>query len=213
MAIVRITAELKRQIDNKIENDFRPVNDKHDASFKLGMLPADICEIALTSFLKTEGVSRETFDSLPESWKSKRGNISIVRFNDVEVPYSNRRIDLPNDVLLPVAMGTHNSISVNDEAFEGVAANIRAWREESQRIHAEQAAFKQGVHKVLAACTTLKQAVEMWPNMIEVVPESVKQTHLEPQVRQKKQKIEVDADLTDALNSTLVGTKISKVLP
>lgn len=213
MATVRITVELKNDIRRKIVSDFKPLVEKHEASFKLGMTPDDFYEHCLIGFLKDQGVERQHFDLLPDAWKDSCENINVRWVNGVEIPYNFRGHRLSKPVLAPDRMRAgHGTLSVQSEALQDVADNIQTWINENNRLATEHAAFLNGVMKVLDASTTLKQAMEMWPNMVQVLPDAVLARHREPENRQKKQKVEVDADLTDALNSTLVGTKINKAL-
>lgn len=213
MATIRITKDLMRDIERKIDADVRPINDKHAASFKIGMSAEDIYEHALTAFLAAEGVERATFDGLPQSWKDDCQNITLSKVNGVNVPWNYRNYTFANPpVYAPDRMKCDMNVEVECEALQPIADAVVAWVEEEKRLHAEQAAFLSGVKKIMNACSTVKQAVEMWPQFIEVLPDNVKSRHFEVEVRQKKAKLEIDGDLTDALSGHLVSTKISKAL-
>lgn len=210
MATVRITDQIKRDISNKIMADQRPAEVKLANSFTFGITASDMHEMFLVSYLKSEGVKRDVFDSLPAKWKDGTRTVEIRSINGVEVPYSYRTHNLPD--MIPCPPGMYQNLMVQgdqyDEMAEKLAAHITATRELTEQHNA----FKQGVNKVLNACTTLKQAIEMWPAIVHVLPQQILNRHNEVEVRTKKKKIEVDADLTDSLNAHVVGTKMREVI-
>lgn len=76
-------------------------------------------------------------------------------------------------------------------------------------LEAERDAFAKKVEAILENCSTLKQALGIWPGLWELVPQDVRNKHNEVTVRTKREQddtpLEVDLD---ALNGAVVVAKI-----
>lgn len=108
------------------------------------------------------------------------------------------------------AYGGSSRIKVtNDPELAGFVYRISDALDNINTIAVEREAFINGIRKFLDACTTLKQAIDRWPQLVELLDsELLRKHHQKSDDSTREKAVLPDIDIT-ALNTSLVINKIA----
>lgn len=213
MATVRITKDLTYDVINKAEIQFRvrskAVLDKALAWFeeRKEQFAAD----CYATLLHMNSMTEEQLAMIPSNWLGERSDLRVGKINDV--PYSNhfRPVDYPQPIKVPHQMASSWSmVDLNSPLLEPYATMVEQTNRHMLEIKQEQQNMQENLKKLLKNCTTLKQALEIWPHLMEVLPQWAIDKHNEPTVKRgKTTKEELGID-TGALTSVIVKAKMAE---
>jgi hypothetical protein len=83
-----------------------------------------------------------------------------------------------------------------------------AWLAAGDRLLKEKQAYAAALDKVIEQHTTLRQALQQWPALWELVPKEYQERYNAPVEREKAERVVEEVD-TDALNAGIVIAKIT----
>lgn len=107
-----------------------------------------------------------------------------------------------------------NSINVRegtgpDTVFAAEIEFFKNIKKEKRELNAEATAFIEQVRKVVRNCSTLKQALSVWPGIWELVPQEFKDKHNEVSERKTAERVKDELAIdVQSLNVGLVTAKI-----
>lgn len=129
------------------------------------------------------------------------GNMTTLRFAKPRTAYcgwaenwTSERIVITADNV-PALRDLHDKLVQRQQAIKA--------------LEAERDAFAKKVEAILDRCSTLKQALGIWPGLWELVPQDVRNKHNEVAVRTKREQDDTSLEVDlDALNGAVVVAKI-----
>lgn len=209
MATVRITKDLKETIIQALKSKFKVRRDAIKQRFEREFEPltAQYAEDLLTAILAKNNMPREIYDAIPDGWCPTVDSLKALNINGVSTELLPIVRFVPK-IKIPEQMryGTshlkleHSTLSVYSEKADVVNAQLAAVAE-------EEAAAVQEAHRLLESCGSLRKALEVWPQLMELLPDWAIKQHQQPTEKRQRAVLTVD---TDKLNVALVKGKLAE---
>lgn len=171
----------------------------------------------ISAWLKSRGLT-EIEKQLPEDFYTPRDHLSLNRINGTAMsPFSHLKLTRDTPVLIAMVTNPNSSyigskaVTLEDapelQHFVDVVAKAKL---ASAEIENERVNFMAAVRQLLNTCTSLKQAIDRWPQIVELLDGDLKERHYRVTTRSAaKEKVNaLDLDIT-SLNTSLVVNKIS----
>jgi hypothetical protein len=208
MATVRITRDLTNQITNKVRDQFNVRREaiKAAALKNFEPLKGQYAEDLLSVVLEKFGMPRETYDAIPDGWCHRTRELRAAELNGVhaallpEITY-NPPIKIPENLPCSYLRLEHGRLAQYAAHAFNLNSQLTALKEEETSMMKE-------VTRLLASCGSLKQALDAWPHLLELLPYQVVAEHNRP--TEKRQKITAPKVDTDKLNGSLVKAKMAE---
>jgi hypothetical protein len=210
MATVRLTNDLQGQIITNAENLFT----KRAAEASEGSPLQRPAEFYLDTYLDADPVRRAAYNAMVAAgWVASAQAVRIKFFS-----HFNSELPIGRKFKVPASWSnTHYAnpgLVIEGEtdrvAFADLLEQIETRKQRMQAVADEKAKFIEQVKKVMRSCSTLKQALSLWPGLWELVPQSARNQHNEvvvrgPRVEREQETPDVDVD---SLNAAVVVAKI-----
>lgn len=215
MATVRMTKELKERITDKAIANFRVRMNANTQRFHqmidFDELRRDIIETVLDDY----GLSEEMYKAVPSGWFPEVHSFSLSELNGHRVHHVINEVSCPRPMAVPHALikdSYARSFKFNAARFDKYVEIVRQHDESHRAIDNEKSEFMNSLRALLAKCNTLKQALDLFPNLERLVPESVMNEHRK--VPEKRQKWELTADdlNLDGMAASLVRARLHDVI-
>lgn len=118
-----------------------------------------------------------------------------------------------SNMALPHAIVTNihvrEGVGPDTEMFAAEIAFFKDIKRQKSELNAEAQAFIDQVRKVVRNCSTLKQALSVWPGIWELVPQEFKDKHNEVSERKTAERVKDELAIdVQSLNVGLVTAKI-----
>lgn len=214
MATVRMTKDLKSAIISKLQGQFQVRREALRKHIAAGFEPlkAQYFEDLLTTVLEQHGMPRDIYDAIPDGWCHRVNELGTNRINNVPTHEV-----LPNGsciggaIKIPAALEYgRTSMSLDHPRLQPYAEYAAQANEQLRQLSQEEHSAVHEANRLLGQCGSLKQALDVWPHLIELLPERAIEQH--KQVAEKRKKagpIAIDADrLTGALVAGKMATAV-----
>ena len=208
MATVRMTKDLKEQLAQRVRNQFTTRREAITKKFTENFEPAkaQYAEDLLAVILEQHNMPQETYDAIPKGWCHRVRKFKAYVLNNIDAAQL-PTVVFPDDVKVPEAIQYSAEQLLLDhpklEAYANAAADVNA---ALNALSAEQNHTMAQLNRLLASCATLKQAIDVWPHLLELLPKSVRDEHERPsEKRTRSAPAKID---TDSLTGALVKAKM-----
>lgn len=210
MAVVRITQTVKWNIDNEIKQQF---NNRRQPLFDEGKALLDgkddqFREAVAGAIRDKHGVTEQQLLAV-DPFVNEQGQLYVRSLNGVSVPHHSVPLRFAKPVPVPFGVtGFDDLTSPRLAPWATKLADINKRRDELDR---EEAAFRAQVMKLIQGCTTYKQALDIWPQLVSVTPREILDRHHRQVVRQKVDIVAPQLDVEQlnlsAVKNTLAAAK------
>jgi hypothetical protein len=203
MATVRITKDLTSTIINKLTSQFSVRRDATKKYILEGFQPMIELykEDLLTVILEQYNMPRETYDAIPDGWCHRVSTLKASSINGVEMGII-PSVTFPEGIKVPANLYyQHESLRLEHPLLQQYAEYANIANAQLSELHREERAAVSEANHLLRQCGSLKQALEAWPHLMELLPDWAIQQHKQPaEKREKREIVKVDADkLTGAI--------------
>lgn len=215
MATVRISQELRADIMANARSGFGTRINQVVREANEILADVTLQEAIRDTVADACGMTRNEYDQLPDGLLTPYKEIRVQFINGVDVNrYANTiqmqgsPLKMPHSMTSAAGWSGYNLKSPHLEPFE---AKLRHLGSKINAINEEADKFQDGVDKILTKCTTLKQALDVWPQLIDLVPDRFKARHYEKVERKKADDLreEIAVDVM-ALNVGAVKNKLAQ---
>jgi len=210
MATVRLTKDLAKTIISRLQGQFtvrREALRKHIAQ-GFEPLKAQYFEDLLTTVLEQHGMPRDIYDSIPDGWCHTTSRLKAIRLNNVdseELPGGN---PLGKNIKVPECMNYMcESLRMDHPRLQPYSEYAAQANEQLRLLACEEMETKHMANSLLAQAGSLKQALDVWPHLMELLPDWAVEKHNRP--TEKRQKSEIVAIDTDKLTGAIVAGKMA----
>jgi hypothetical protein len=217
MATVRITETLRGDILSKFRNDFQIRRDKQLQAILNKFDQGLIVESAWQQFCEGHKLTNEWLASWPAAWSLTDATIYIKTINDQNLPFTNFK--LPAGKSYPIFFVNKaddrypRSHMLTSPDLSEQAALCIEYHTAVKELDEEMNRSTATIRKVLDNCTTLKQALEVWPQLIDLLPAETLAKHHEPEKRYSNaSRMSLSQEALDQINTAVVINKITKAL-
>lgn len=212
MATVRISQGLNDQVIQKLRSDTANRRQHLINRLVAPMSHEKLIALAFDSFLQKAGIA-DIYDRIPQSWLNSISTLDIASINGVDATHF-RRISFATRYV-PTHFLTHGSswtrplplsgpeFAEYAEILSGVNTAIKDFDDAATKTQTQ-------VQTLLNNCTTLRQALEYWGGLIDLLPKDVIDKHNDKTERVKIEPAKLSLD-TEHLNTAIVLNKISAV--
>lgn len=112
----------------------------------------------------------------------------------------------------PVNANPYHGVVLNDPVLQPFADIYKSAAAQVDQIVAERRGAEVAVSNIFSQCSTLRQALELWPQMLDLCPvDVVRQHHAEPEKREKAA-LKIDPTALNTLNAAAVKNKLASVV-
>ena len=210
MATVRITKDLTTGIISKLRDQFevRRRNLKTHIAEGFEPMKSQYFEDLLTTILEQSDIPRDIYDAIPNGWCHTTSRLKAFRLNNVTsevLPAGNplgKPIKVPENLnyLCESLRLEHPRLQPYAEYASLANAQLaQLAREETESIHM--------ANSLLTQAGSLKQALDVWPHLMELLPDWAIKQHNKPS--EKRQKSKITAIDTDKLTGAVVAGKMA----
>jgi hypothetical protein len=212
MATVRLTKELQDDIRAKVHAGFRSREQSNHQRFAQMIdreqLKRDTRDVMLLQY----GMSEEMYDAIPSGWLAERKSLYYGKLNDYNVHHVIGDVECTPPMRVHYAMNSEGygsrTLNMSDPRFEKYVEVVRQHDTALKALNDEKQQVLGALTALFNKCTTLKQALELFPHLDKLVPEWAMDRHREK--AEKRQKVELTAEGVnlDALSATLVRQRL-----
>jgi hypothetical protein len=161
--------------------------------------------------LDTEGVTEAAIAALPAGWISRQTAVSLASVNGVRSPVG-LNLSFISDGL-PMRFGaSHYGMSIDHPTLQPYADKLTHASKQFTDLQAEQTQAIGAVESIFRQCRTLKQAVEVWPALLDLMPDYIVATHNAPAEKREKVTPSLNPNLVDVLNGAAVKNKLASAI-
>ena len=217
MATVRITETLRGEVYEKFRLDFRLRRDKKLNAILARFDQGLILDAAWQSWLNKFNITDEWLKGYPTAWMISPKTINVKSINGVVTPMQS--IPTVPGKLYPIYFinridGNYSHWhEIDNPDLSEQAALCVEFHDAQKTMMEEESAALATIRKVLDNCTTLKQALEVWPQLIDLLPDWALAKHKEPEKRySNSNRVSLSQDALDQINTAVVINKITKAL-
>lgn len=212
MASVRMSNNLRKQIENAATNLFLKSKEKIRAAF-----PKDFHDRAAREYVNYKFVPQ--IPTIPEEYLVKINQVTysikyLVNESPIEYDWDSETLLNPLQIiklydfysegfgkakLLTIPKGFNFSAELQDE--------LTVWRKKLRDCHEEESAFMAEIKRITTRCNTIKQFLDTWPQGENLLPaETMRAFNVKPEKREKVPIITEEASVT--LSATLLKRTI-----
>ena len=212
MATVRITKELRDDILHRARSQFSKRREGILAKARDTFEPmkAEFAEDCFAAMLEQHGMPLEIYNAIPDGWVSTRSNINVRLVNDQPFGTYFPSPQYATEIKVPCSMAnSYQSANLTSPKLERYAMLTAETHRQIGALASEEQTMLDTVKKLLTECTTLKQALEIWPHLMDLLPQYAIDKHNEKVEKRNanKPKVVIDADM---LTGVLVKAKIAE---
>lgn len=217
MATVRITETLRGDVLNKFRQDFKVRREKKLQAILNKFDQGLIVESTWQQFCQTHGLTNEWLAAFPIEWTKVDDKIYVSKINDRTLPISQLNVPAgrryPRYFFEKVTDRYPVTHVVNSPDLSEQAALCVEYHTAMKELEDEENISTSTIRKVLDNCTTLKQALEVWPQLIDLLPAETLAKHNEPEKRYSNaSRVSLSQEALDQINTAVVINKITKAL-
>ena len=212
MATVRITKDLTNDIIDIAKRKFGTRRDAIISAARdtFEKMKVDFAEDVHTTLLETNGMTLEIYNAIPDGWLATREKLLVGTINDqpfsnyFENPVYNPPIRVPLDL-----QGTYSRAILHHPRLERYAQLVEHTHEQVKAVDYECESMVTTLRRLLSQCVTLKQALDIWPHLMEVLPQYAIDKHNEAREKRASIKPVVQVD-TSMMTGALVKAKMAE---
>lgn len=211
MATVRLTKELQDDIKSKAYQGFKEREGallvRYQQKVNHEELKADVLAVVLEQY----GMTQELYDAVPNGWMPEVSELDISSLNDTNVRHILNNVKCDPKMKLPhvlVSSSYSRTFSLSDPRLQKYADLVKEHGERYNTLTTEKNTFISALNALFNRCTTLKQALELFPNLMELLPQYAIDRHNEKTEKRAKVQPTADGVNLDALSATLVRNKL-----
>ena len=220
MATIRITDSVITTIIQNASKQFEARIDAIGNATKKYLSDHRYAESVVSAWLDENGLTHVA-PTLPTMFWKPVNAVQVRTINGVSMsPYSYANFGYDTKVLAAMVQDLTTTSSYqqakmlvinNYPSLQHLADRVTECNEQTALIEDESKRFRATVRKLLDNCTTLKQALDRWPQLVELLDSELLSRHHRKVERSAKQeeldRLEID---TTALNTSLVVNKIAR---
>ena len=197
MATVRITRDLTREIINKLTEQFSVRRMATSDNILAGFEPMlqQYGEDLVTVILEQNNMPRETYNAIPDGWCHRTSSLKARTINGVSMDALPQAL-FSEAIKIPEAL-TYlcRHLRLEHPLLQQYAEYASIANAQLSALEDEERGAVEEANSLLAQCGSLKQALDAWPHLMELLPEWAIAQHKRPADKRKKRKIvRVDAD-------------------
>jgi hypothetical protein len=197
MATVRITKDLTGKIITKITDQFRlrrnALKRAIDEGFK-PMIP-EYRETLLALILEEHKMPQEVYDAIPTGWCPTTRSLRAIRLNDVDTQVLGNVECIPSIKIPEALQYQYESLRFSDVRVCKFAEYAAVSNRQLAELDREESEVKDEARRLLNSCGTLKQALDAWPHLMQLLPNDVLMEHNRtPAKRAKAKPVTIDSD-------------------
>ncbi len=210
MATVRLSSEIQREVEYKMRQGFdlreKQAQEQAEKRINDAQFQVDIRR----EFLKMTGMSEDLLARSPNNWRYVTSSVEIDTINDEPPPPNLRTVSMSPPLPFPASNNPAYGVELKDESLQQYADVYSRVNEQLAAIKNERAASRRAVEQVFSKCTTLRQALELWPGLMDLLPELVILKHNEPaEKRTNPTALEIGVADLQVLNVAAVKNKLA----
>jgi len=212
MATVRITKDLTNGIIAIAKRKFGTRRDAIISAARdtFEKMKVDFAEDVHTALLETNDMTLEVYNSIPDGWLASRENLRVGTINDqpFHIYFENPVYDPP--VRVPFKLhNTYQSANLSHPRLERYAELVERTHKQVMAVDHEYESMVTTLRQLLSQCATLKQALDIWPHLMEVLPQYAIDKHNEVREKRASTKPVVQID-TSMMTGALVKAKMAE---
>jgi hypothetical protein len=204
MATVRLSKELLYDVTNAMQTTFEVRERQLRERFVIDIRPDDLARDARAWMLECAGVTEDFVAKIPKSWLSGLSYTAAVStINDQLLPtVLTLRFDPPLPAALPKIGGASR--------FAPYVTVAKKYRDEADELGNEKRAAIRALNRIFEQCGTLRQALEAWPGIMELLPKRVVDAHNAPAEKRSAGGAALAVETVELLNGAVVKSKIAQ---
>jgi hypothetical protein len=209
MATVRISNDLAERILGNARALFTKRDNALDSARPENWAPGKL----LDRWLDADPNRRNTLNSMKAlGWSTTTSFTNFRLMDSASNLIHTEHVPTPSIQLPHVIVNSINvreGTSPDTEMFAAEIEFFKNIKKEKRELNAEATAFIEQVRKVVRNCSTLKQALSVWPGIWELVPQEFKDKHNEVSERKTAERVKDELAIdVQSLNVGLVTAKI-----
>lgn len=212
MTTVRLSGQIRGAVAQSLHAGF---NTREQLLMEAARKRVDWTQLAVDVrrvFLSKEDMTEDLLSRIPHHWTLRVSTISITEVNGEKVPPTFRNVELLSPVPHPPQSNPSYGARVSDDSLQGFADAMRELNEQLCIVADERHKSLRALDNIFDKCTTLKQALELWPGLMDMLPKWVVDRHNEaPAKRTAPTALEIGEVALDTLNAAAVKNKLASV--
>lgn len=211
MATVRLTQELRDSIERNARDGIKAresaAHTRYSEMIDREQLKLDVVEV----LLEQNGLSREMFDAIPDGWIPTRETVSFGRLNEYPANHLIGVVQFDPPLRVPYSLGgadRYRSLNLSDPRFLPCVEIVREYDAQVKALADERDQVIGALQALFNKCSTLKQALELFPSLEKLVPPDAMARHNEKTEKRMKAEITADGVNLDVLSVSLVRNRI-----
>jgi hypothetical protein len=210
MATVRITRQLRNSIIGNLQVQFGVRREAIKAHIRDGFMPmlAQYKHDLLAVILEQHNMLQDVYDAIPDGWSRRVRTLKARRINDVSMSLM-PGVQFDVEIKIPQALNyTSDCLTLEHPRLQPYADYASIANANLELLGREEAEATREATHLLTQCGSLKQALEAWPYLMELLPDWAIVRHNQvAEKRQRKTVVVVDADrLTGAVLAGKMAT-------
>lgn len=204
MATVHITHQMRCEVGAKIREMYDARRDALTKEWtESGHRPA-LADRIRDTYWASQGVTAEAVAKMPLNWLHRLSSIRLNAVHGTGVHHAVSDVSFSPPLATEINRGSYGW----NIDLDTTAPDVMALLDVSQRLReldAEERAYRTQVDELLEKCRTLRQAVEIWPNILAVLPQRYVDRHNAPPEKRERKAIDVNIDLDKLTTATVMG--------
>ena len=208
MATVRITDEIRRYVNKKIESLF-------DARIKKKLEELNHLDVAMQVFMRR--ITPEEFAAAQKlnadvKWVPEISSLYVrIEYTGIDGAKKKAMFVVPFKPPVPAPQSFHGYSSSNEK--NSVHPSLPCYQPcvdvllEHDRIVKERDTLRDSIAQLLNSCSTLRQVLEKWPTALDFMPDEVKAKHAE-KVDPTKKETKVISEVDDQAKMLLMKARM-----
>lgn len=181
MATVRFSESLREDIERNARVGFTKRVDKLVEEASAEFSKSELQEAIRDAMAIECSMTRAQYDQFPDGLLVPFHEMRLRSVNGVDLHRFHNRVSFsPSALKVPHKVSSSQSwtgYELHSVVLQDFADKMRDYNNSIDSVNGERDKFVEGVTKITSKCTTLKQALDIWPQLIDLVPDSVKQRH------------------------------------
>jgi hypothetical protein len=207
MASVRLSQDLRHTIRRTFEQGFdvreQLLREQHTKDYEA--CKDTYHSTVLSVLIEKHGLTPTEHARLPDGWVPEHARVNVRSINDVSCTQQFQHALFQPPAKLPGIYGSQWA-DLKHPDLQPFAELITTYATEYAALREERNGAVREVNRMLDSCTTLRQALEAWPQVKEYVPSYVMDEHNRP--ADKRSGAYVPPVNVDALNVSAVKNKL-----
>jgi hypothetical protein len=209
MATVRITKDLTRDIINRLASQFEVRLDAVKKNITDGFEPMipQYREDLLAVILEQHNMPRETYDAIPDGWCHRTKTLRASQINGVSMHLIGS-VRFAEEIKIPEELHYRNEMRrMEHPLLQQYAEYASIANAQVSQLEREKREAVAEANHLLKQCGSLKQALDAWPHLMELLPAWAIKQHNQP--TEKRAKNVVTSVDTDKLTCAVVAGKLA----